>query len=363
MKKRVIAAISLVAVMAMSLVGCGSGSNGENQTKGGEIALVTATGSIDDKSFNQGAWEGLKEYADKNSITYKYYKPVDQSATALEEAIKLSILGGAKIVVCPGYLFETPLFNLQDQYPDVTFMLLDGAPTSAEGTQTIGQNVASYVYAEEEAGFLAGYAAVMDGYRNLGFMGGIAVPAVVRYGYGFVQGAEYAAKELGLDNGAIGMKYTYVGNFDATPDNMVKASTWYNSGTEVIFACGGSVGNSVMSAASSVGKNVIGVDIDQASESETVITSAMKNISKTVYDAVEQYYNGSLVKGTLTTLNATTDSVLLPMATSKFKTFNEEQYNKIYSELESGNVTILKDKDAETVKDLPLEKVTVVVTE
>ncbi|MDO5519906.1 MAG: BMP family ABC transporter substrate-binding protein [bacterium] len=362
--KKLVSLLCIISMLSMALVGCGS-KNGSDSKKSGsaEIALITATGSIDDKSFNQGAWEGLKQYADENGKTYKYYKPTDSSETAIENAIELSVAGGAKVVVCPGYLFSVPLFNLQDKYPDVTFIQLDGTPADANGNEKIGNNVVACSYAEDQAGFLAGYAAVQDGYRKLGFMGGIAMPAVVRFGYGFAQGAEFAAKELGLKKDEVVLNYNYTGNFDATPDNMAKAASWYSNGTEVIFACGGSVGNSVMSAAENNNGKVVGVDIDQASESNTVITSAMKNISKSVYDYLVEYYNGTLKTGTSAVLDATTNSVLLPAETSKFSTFTQEQYDAIYKELVDGKVTIKADKDAKTASDLGLDLVKVTVIE
>lgn len=362
--KKLVSLLCMISMLAITVVGCGSKQNSESgKSNGAEIALVCATGTIDDKSFNQGAWEGLKQYADENGITYKDYKPSDSSDSAIQNAMELAIAGGAKIVVCPGFLFSVPLFNIQEKYKDVTFIQLDGTPTDEKDNPVISDNVIAYTYAEEEAGFLAGYAAVKDGYRNLGFMGGMAVPSVVRFGYGYVQGAEYAAKELGLKKDEVKVNYNYTGNFDATPENQSKAASWYTNGTEVIFACGGSVGNSVMSAAEANKGKVIGVDIDQASESDTVITSAMKNINKTVYDFLGDEYAGTLKKGTSEVLDATNDSVLLPMSTSKFNTFNQEQYDAIYKELKDGKVTIKTDSDAKTVKDLTLDLVKVNVIE
>lgn len=335
-----------------------------------ELALITDVGTIDDKSFNQGAWEGVEAYAKEKGITYKYYKPTEKSDSAYINSIDLAVKAGAKVVVCPGFLFEVPIHTVQTQYPEVKFVILDGAPHAGDYNIEIAPNTYSIFYAEEEAGFLAGYSIVKEGYTKLGFMGGMAVPAVVRFGYGFVQGADYAAKELGLTE-EVQLKYTYVGNFDASPENQAKASSWYNEGTEVIFACGGAVGNSVMKAAEAAGTKVIGVDVDQSAESDTVITSSMKNLSKSVYDALAAYYADKFPGGTSVSLDATVEGVQLPMENSRFEKFTQADYDAIYGKVVAKEIEILNDaavvekagKPAEevTAANIPVEKVKVEV--
>ena len=174
----------------------------------------------------------LRAYAAEN-----HYPVYDLSLIHISftTSINLAAKGGAKVVVCPGYLYEIPVHTMQQKHPEVKFIILDGTPHSADSAEPdIGENTASIYFAEEQAGFLAGYAAVYEGCTKLGFMGGIAVPAVIRYGYGFIQGADYAAKEKGMAPGSIDMKYTYVGNFEASPENMAKAASWYNEGTEAV---------------------------------------------------------------------------------------------------------------------------------
>lgn len=351
MKKRILS-LALIATLGLSLVGCGTATEKKEDNKS-EIALITDVGTIDDKSFNQGAWEGVKSYAEENNKTYKYYKPIEKSESACIDSIKLAIKAGAKVVVCPGFLFNVPVFKMQTEYPDVKFIFLDGVPNNGDFVPNIAPNTHSILFAEEQAGFLAGYAAVIDGYKNLGFMGGIAVPAVVRYGYGYIQGADYAAKELGLSKDDITIKYTYVGNFDASPENMSKASAWYNEGTDVIFACGGAVGNSVMKAAETAKKKVIGVDVDQSGESDTVITSSMKNLKKSVYDTIDSIYKDKFEGGVAVTLGADSGNVLLPMETSKFNKFSKEKYDEIYKKIISGDIKISKDDAAEDATGVP----------
>ena len=216
------------------------------------------------------------------------------------DAIDLAVTAGAKLIVTPGYLFEPAIYKAQDTHPDVSFVLLDGTPQ--DGTYSdfrIETNVYSVLYAEEQAGFLAGYAVVKEGYTNLGVMAGMAVPAVMRFGYGFLQGANYAAKEMNMPVGAINANYTYLGNFDPTPENQTLANSWYQSGIQVIFAPAGGAGNSVMSAAEQNNALVVGVDIDQSTESSTVITSAMKMLGESVYNAIDDFYNGKFLEENL----------------------------------------------------------------
>lgn len=364
MKTKKVLSMILAIVMACSVLVTLTACNDEDTdktTKAGEtgktdtyeIALITDKGTIDDKSFNQGAWEGVVQYATEFNKTHKYYQPTDATSNDYIAAIDLAVKGGAKIVVCPGFLFEVAIYDVQTKYPTVSFILLDGAPhTEDYSVFKTEKNVVSIFYAEEEAGFLAGYAAVKDGMRGLGFMGGMAVPAVIRFGYGYIQGAEAAAKELNLDKGSINVKYYYTGDFKASPDIETMSASWYNSNIDVIFGCGGAVGSSVMSAAGKMeDKKVIGVDVDQSKESDTVITSAMKLLKRSVYDNIKDHYNGSFKGGESQVLDAKVEAVGLPMATSKFTTFNQADYDAVYAKIVKGDYTILKDNEVGNAGD------------
>ena len=328
------------------------------KNSGYELALITDIGTIDDKSFTQGSWEGLKKYAEEKGITYKYYKPAGKDTDSKIDSIYLAISSGAKLIVTPGYLFEPAIYKVQDTHPEINFVLLDGTPQ--DGTYTdfrIEKNVYAVLYAEEEAGFLAGYGVVKEGYTNLGVMGGMAEPSVIRFGYGFVQGADYAAKELGVKN--IKIDYTYIGGYEPTPEVQTKASSWFIKGVQVIFAPAGGAGNSVMSAAEQNKGYVVGVDVDQSVESPTVITSAMKMIGESVYNAIDEFYKGNFPGGKIAVLDAKVHGIGLPMETSKFKNFTKEDYDNIYKKLIDGSVEILKDTDAKDVSQLPLDNVKV----
>ena len=217
--------------------------------------------------------------------------------------------------------------------------MIDSIPRSPAGSvYKTGNNTLSILYAEDQAGFLAGYAAVTDGYRQLGFIGGMAVSSVIRFGYGFVQGAEFAAVQLGLAPGAVNIKYHYTGDFIASPQTQSLAASWYSSGTELIFACGGALGSSVMKAAEQAGKKVIGVDVDQSKESSSVITSAMKGLQSSVYTSITNFYAGRFPGGQTQVFSAANNGVGLPMETSGFKTFSRNDYHSIFQKLVSGSV-------------------------
>jgi basic membrane protein A and related proteins len=334
MKKFTTVAMLAVAGLSLVLSSCGAPTY--------EIALITDVGDIDDKSFNQGAWEGVVEFAEENNKTFEYYRPTAIGTDPYLAAIELAVENGAKVIVTPGFLFETPIFFAQDDFPDTNFILLDGVPNNNYTEFRTEDNVMSILYAEEQAGFLAGYAAVREGYRSLGFMGGLAVPAVIRFGIGFAQGANVAATELDLAANAVSLRYHYTGDFAATPKNRTTADTMFQQGVEVIFAAGGAVGQSVMASAQAASKKVIGVDINQAGDSPTVITSALKGLGASVQQALAEFYDDEFRGGETVVFNAANNGVGLPTDTASFRftTFTIAQYNAIFAKLANGTVIV-----------------------
>jgi len=359
MKK--ILAVLLAFVLMISLGACG------NRTY--ELALVTDIGTIDDGSFNQGAWEGLEQFAIDNEITYKYYQPTTATTDDRVATIELAIENGATTVVTPGYMFENVIWQVQTDYPDVYFIFLDGAPSnivtpdddstpdvdeteylpgSTAADTTITDNTLSIYYKEDQSGFLAGYAAVKDGNTELGFIGGVALPAVVRFGYGFIQGAAYAAEE---DSVEVNVNYWYSNVFWEDSNVQSKAVSWYTGGSEVIFACAGGAGGSVMTAAEQESGLVIGVDVNQAGASTTVITSAQKELANSVYDTLASIYDDTFEGGQSIILGVTSDGVGLPTDTDswRFDTFTVTEYNAILALLVDG--TIVVDDDTTVTPD------------
>jgi len=333
-----------------------------------EIALITDYGDIDDESFNQGTWEGIVEYAEEHGIAYDYYRPSEVSDDAYIEEIDRAVRDGAKIIVTPGFLFSQAVYTAQLRHPHVTFILLDAVPEDEDEGVFVAHNTVSIFYDEHESGFLAGYAAVYDGFTDLGYMGGIAVPAVVRFGIGFIAGAYYAADELGITINFPDNRYTYLGTFNAGPAVESEAAGWFNAGTEIIFAAAGGAGGSVMSAAEDLDKWMIGVDVDQSVNSDRVLTSAMKALATSVQLVLDNYYNGRFPAGQILQLGAENDGVGLPMETSRFRNPTEVQaaYDEIFEMIAEGDIVVPSNYDElldffteEGLGELPIERGTV----
>ena len=332
---------SLMLVLALALTGLTAFAAEGTY----EIALVTDVGNIDDQSFNQSSWEGVEAFAQENGITYSYYRPSEDSTDARIESMIAAIEKGAKVLVCPGYLFEDSVYEMQKQYPEVNFLLLDGEPHTADySTYETASNTHNILYREEQAGYFAGYAAVKDGYTKLGFLGGMAVPAVVRYGLGFVQGADAAAADMGIN---VDIKYWYSDSFVATDDIKTKMSGWYTEGTEVVFACGGGIYLNAMAAAKEAGAKVIGVDSDQGYIDEVFITSAMKDLTNSVKLALTDLYANNVVwpdgySGKTANLGAAEKCVGLPTAEASWRlnTYTVAEYEDLFAKVISGDVSI-----------------------
>ena len=342
-----------------------------------DLYLITDLGTLDDKGFNQGSFEGMKDFADENNVPANYIKPADEGDQIYKDAVDQAVADGAKVIVTPGFLFEAAIYEAQDQYPDVSFVAVDFEPRPDYETPVkVADNTVSILYKEQEAGFLAGYAAVKDGYTKLGFMGGIAVPAVVNFGLGYLSGADLAAKEMGVD---VEVRYTYTDSFVAKPEINTLASTWYNNGTEIIFSCGGGILASIAKAAEDNDAKVIGVDVDQVAESETIVTSAMKSLRSSVYEAVKSVYAGNFPGGTTLRLGVKEGGVQLPdgpESFDRFKTFTREDYEAIFNKVKDntdGIADSIYNLDdlvagegltvAEQMAELEFEKVTLEIVE
>lgn len=323
------------------------------------VLLISAAATLDDRSFNEACYKGIKDFAEETGTTYTYYQPTEDSVEAQIITCDTAIKAGAKFVVINSDQFRVAASEMQEKHPEVTFIIYDTVPESVDGTKVVNDNIRCILFAEHEASFIAGYAAVVDGYRSFGFLGGQAVPAVVRFGYGFVEGIEVAAKDLGLTKGDVEIKYGYTGNFEATAENQALAASWYQSGTEVIFACGGPMGASVFAAAEQNDGLVIGVDSDQSAESETIITSATKDLRNITCNVLKEWNEGQFKGGDVIVYGSKQGGVGLPMESSKFSNFTQDDYDKFYTRMANDVDGIASnlhtDSDFESPEELPLE--------
>ena len=319
------------------------------------VAMITDYGDITDQSFNQTTYEACKEYCEANGLEFKYYKPGSDSDDDRITMIENAIEEGFNVVVMPGYAFAPAIAATAPEYEDVLFIALDVSDfdLSSAGLDPLPANLYSAVYQEELCGYMAGFAAVKLGYKNLGFLGGMAVPAVIRYGYGFVQGADAAAAELGLTD--VTINYAYGNQFYGDADITAAMDTWYAGGTEIVFACGGGIFTSAAEAAAKVGGKVIGVDTDQApvidglyGEGMTV-TSAMKGLAPTVKTMLAAVQAGTFEGGKVENLGLVSENpeenyVQLPSASTQFADgFTAEDYAALVAAMFKGEITVSND--------------------
>ncbi len=335
-----------------------------------KVAMVTDYGDITDQSFNQATYEACKAFGEANGIDFTYYKPEGDSTADRVAMIDKAVADGYNVVVMPGYAFAEAIVESAPMYPDVKFVALDVSEydlITAAGTDTYDEaNVFSAVYQEELAGYMAGFAAVKMGYTKLGFLGGMAVPAVIRYGYGFVQGADAAAKE---DGAAVEMNYAYGNQFYGDADITAAMDTWYQGGTEVVFACGGGIYTSAAEAAAKTDGKVIGVDVDQSATIDgqygegMTITSAMKGLGATVNTLLTAIkdgnwgeYSGKIINlGIVDGANPENNYVQLPMDTTVWTdTFTVDDYKAIVAGMADGSISVSNETPdeptAETIK-------------
>ena len=340
------------------------------------VAMITDYGDITDQSFNQTTYEACKAFCEANGVDFKYFKPAADSTADRVASVELAIDEGYNVIVMPGYAFGGTIAEISGDYPEVKFFGLDVAAGDLleAGVALAGEsydynpanwdvneyvhmdNVYCAIYQEELSGYMAGYAAVKLGYEKLGFLGGMAVPAVVRFGYGFVQGADAAAAETGAN---VEIKYAYGNQFYGDADITAAMDTWYGAGTEVVFACGGGIFSSAAEAAVKVGGKVIGVDTDQSANINgaygegLTVTSAMKGLYPTTVDTLtDVVLNGNWANyaGKISTLGLVSGTdveanyVQIPVATTQWAdAFTQEDYATLVAAMFNGEVTVSND--------------------
>ena len=343
------------------------------------VAMITDYGDITDQSFNQTTYEACKAFCEDNGVEFSYFKPAGDNTADRVAMIEKAVDEGYNVIVMPGYAFGGAIVEAAPEFPDVKFIALDVAKGDLleAGVAKAGEsydynpdnwdlekyvdmsNVYCAIYQEELCGYMAGYAAVKLGYKSLGFLGGMAVPAVIRYGYGFVQGVDAAAADLGLSD--VTVKYVYGGQFFGDADITAVMDTWYAGGTEVVFACGGGIYTSAVDAAKKANGKVIGVDVDQAGVIANyagvdglTVTSAMKGLYPATYDTLNDVIiNGNWANyvGKIATLGLVSaddpeaNYVQIPMGegTQWSDSFTEDDYKAMVADMYNGVITVSND--------------------
>ena len=356
MKKMIALLLALVMVMGL-LTACGG--SGENAPGAGaseyKVAMITDYSDITDQSFNQTSYEGCAAYCEPNGIDFKYFKPLQDNDAERIAMVDAAVAEGYNIIVLPGYAFGPTIVACAETYTDVKFIALDvGAGDLGEG-YVVPENVYCAVYQEELAGYMAGYAAVKMGYKHLGFMGGMAVPAVVRFGYGYMQGIDKAASELGIENEIV-LEYIYANAFSGDADITAVMDTWYQEmGVEAVFSCAAGAYTSVSEAAAKVDGKLIGVDVDQKAIIDgtygegMTLTSAMKGLAATIEDTLKDVvendnwsaYGGKIATLGLVSEDPTANYVQLPMESTQFtEGFTTEDYKALVASIFNGSITV-----------------------
>ena len=377
MKK--ILSLLLAVAMLLTLAACGGSDDNGAASSDGEykVAMLSDFSGINDQSFNQTTWEACTAFGEANGMEIRYYQPTSSDDAGRIASAELAIADGYNVIVMPGYAFAATVVELANNYPDVKVValdvsvgdLLEKAVTAKGETYDYNPgnwdlsayvdmtNVYCAVYQEELCGYMAGYAAVKLGYTKLGYLGGMAVPAVQRYGYGYVQGADAAAAELGIE---IEMNYVYGGIFYGDADITAVMDTWYANGTEIVFACGGSIWQSAAESAKKYGCKIIGVDTDQAALIDAdfgegiTVTSAMKGLAPTTINMLTEIIvnnNWAQYAGKVETLGLISEDpnanyVQLAPSTQFGEGFTAEDYTALVKAMLEGTVKVSNDTTA-----------------
>ncbi len=357
MKKKAIA-IVLSALMVTGLVGCGSKTgSSEGQLK---VGMVTDAGTIDDKSFNQGTWEGILKAKDELGIDNNYLKPAGTTEADYMKEMGNLYDTGYKFIVAPGFKFETAIFNAQDKYADAKFIIIDGSPNNGksgdERAEKVGDNTVAVFFAEQEAGFMAGVAASLELKEgSLGFIGGMEIPSVQKFNWGFQQGVNYANENLGTKMVIKAENVVYQGTFDNVAAGQQLAATMFDSGVKAIFTAAGGVGVGAINEAKAragSGKEawIIGVDTDQYEDGKydgdksIILTSAMKKIDIATFDIIKDELEGNFPGGKTLVFDIKNDGVGLPKENPNLSSETTSKVEEVYNKVKNGEIEIIAEQ-------------------
>ena len=341
----------LFIVMTVSLLSANGSSDGEMAEKM-KVGMVTDAGTIDDKSFNQGTWQGILMAADEDLITEKYLKPSGTTEADYIKEIGNLYDAGYRFIITPGFKFETAIFAAQDKYPDAKFVLIDGFPHAGDWSAVVKSNTASIFFSEEQSGFIAGVATALQlGTGEAGFIGGMKIPAVQKFNWGFQQGLDYSNSQMGTNVGIQAGNVVYQGSFDNVAAGQQLAAGMFDKGVDVVFAAAGGVGIGAINEAKARARNgeevwIVGVDVDQYAEGiyegnkSIILTSAMKNLKVASYDMILAEMEGNFPGGEIITMDSTNAGVGIPEDNPNLDDSVEEQVAEVFALMMNGQLSV-----------------------
>jgi basic membrane protein A and related proteins len=327
----------------------GSKDNGKDAVK---IGMVTDAGTIDDKSFNQGTWEGILQAKKELGIQEKYLKPAGTTEAEYLKEMGNLYDAGYKFIVLPGFKFETAVFKAQDKYKDSKFVILDGNPHSGDFKPVVNDNTVAVFFAEHESGFLAGVAAALElKAGEAGFIGGMEIPAVQKFNWGFQQGVKYANENLGTKLNIKAENVLYQGSFDNVAAGGQIAAQMFDRGVNVIFTAAGGVGVGAINEAKTRGKAgdkiwIVGVDSDQYAdgiyegEKSIILTSAMKKLDNVTFDLIKRELDGDFPGGETLTFDAKNDGIGLPEENPNLSDETTTKVKEVFEKIKSGDIKV-----------------------
>ena len=351
MKKMLIALLVIASAFFALVFSIGSLSKDKGDTF--KVAMVTDYSDVNDESFNQACFEAGKEWCKKYGLEFNYYKPASISEAERIKSIELAIDRGYDVILCPGYALGNAIAKVAPVHPEVKFIGIDIIGKDFPTGFQLTDNISVYSYEEGIAGFLAGYGVVKDGFRKLGFLGGMSIPSIINFANGYIQGIDAAAQEL-KEN--VNVHHVYADKFYGTVEITKYIDNWYKSEkTDIVFSCGGSIYTSVALAAKENNRYMIGVDSDQAPiidknyKEGICITSAMKGIRQTVLNKLEDLYvkskweKGIHKLGLVSKDNLEENYVELPLETWRMNKFSIDEYKNLVGEFIDGKRKIVDD--------------------
>ncbi|MBU0927695.1 MAG: BMP family ABC transporter substrate-binding protein [Spirochaetes bacterium] len=306
-----------------------------------KVGLVTDLGGIDDKSFNQGTWEGIVRFGDENKLAkgtdYKYL----QSAAEADYVPNLSTFADEKLdlIVAPGFLFEKAMGEVADKYPTQKLLVID--------TVVQKPNVVSAVFSEHEGSYLVGVAAGLkakaDGKKVVGFIGGMQFPLIERFQAGFEQGvkAVYPEAKILVD---------YAGDFGAPDKGQAIAQKQFNAGAYIIFHAAGGTGNGMIKEAKERSEKGdvrwgIGVDKDQYTDGlygdkSAVLTSMMKRVDVAAYEVAKLAKAGQFPGGQVLVFSLKNAGVGIPANNPNLSADIVAKVKEYADKISSGALTV-----------------------